>query len=133
MPPASDTSTETVAVSAKGSRTLLFSIFALVAGGGIGAGTVGMTVSRPTEAVAMPWLSKAEVREAANEAERRANQHADAAAAAVRDECRRDLAQSNVVLNATLQRLEKHLNEVDGKVQDVHDDLLRLGPPRRPR
>lgn len=126
MPAASDTSTETVAVSAKGSRTLLFSILGVIAGGGIGAGTVGLTVSRPQEAVAMPWLSKAEVREVAAEAERRATAHADAAAATVRDDCRRELAQAVETLNATMQTHEKHLDRIDTRVQEVQSDLRQF-------
>lgn len=120
---AQDTSTETVAVSARGSRTLVTALLMLLVGGGAGVGVVAG--SRMDQAKAAPPAQCVSPAEAA-EAEKRSAAHAVAAAAAVRDDCRRELATAMGFQTEAIARFEKRLDELGSKLDGLRDDVVAL-------
>lgn len=102
-----------------GSKGIVTMVLTTLLGGGLGAGVVGLTAGSTKPADAQTWLTRAEVQQVATEAEAKAKGHADVVAGQVRDDCRRELAQAQAQLAATLARVE-------GKVDRLADDVGQL-------
>lgn len=102
-----------------GSKGIVTMVLTTLLGGGVGAGVVGLTAGSAKSAEASPGMNRAEVQQVATEAEAKAKGHADIVAGQVRDDCRRELAQVQAQLAATLGRVE-------GKVDRLADDVGQL-------
>jgi len=104
-------------------KGVLIAVLSIAIGGFGGAKIVSATQSRPDEAVAMPWLSKAEVILAAREV-------AEKQAVSVREDCQRNLASAISAQTETINKMSGLLAKLGENVEQLRIDAAKRGGGR---
>ena len=120
---ANDTQDKFALSAPKGVLIAVLSIAIGGFGGFGGAKIVGAPQSRPDEAVAMPWLSKAEVVLAAREV-------AEKQAVSVREDCQRNLASAISAQTETINKMSGVLVKLGENVEQLRIDAAKRGGGR---
>lgn len=109
---------ETVAASVKAPKWLLPSIIALLAGGGLGSGVVGIVHANAPQIQVQP-LSRTEVQSEASVA-------AKAEATAVRAEADRQVAETRREMAAAFLQINQRLDKLDAKADQTVGQITEL-------